>query len=336
MDKDKQVSGVAPLDEAGPEDISYLTGRAHVKAFRATRAGACFVSDQLADQAPEGLALLFTPMPHPAYARTLAAFYPQARRPASLLEQAGISADAKVHSSARLEDNVIVEAGAMIGARAMIGAGTIISAYAVIGPDVAIGRDSFVGVHALITHSLLGDRVVVHAGARIGQEGFGFAPMLDGALRVPQVGRVIIQNDSEIGVNTTIDRGSTRDTTIGEGTKIDNLVQIGHNVSIGRHCFIVSQVGIAGSARIEDYVILAGQVGVAGSAHISTGARVAAKSGVSKLVPSGSDNMGIPVKSPRQFFEEKALLTRLWKEDRRKRRGGNKSKEAKEKSKDEQ
>ncbi len=273
------------------------------------------------DQAPEGLPLLVTSMPHPAYARAMAVFYPQARRPASLMDQEGISAEAKIHPSAQLEEGVIIEAGAVVGARAMIGAGTIISTYAVIGPDVAIGRDSFIGVHASVVHALLGDRVVVHAGARIGQEGFGFAPMMDGALRVPQVGRVIIQNDVEIGANTTIDRGSTLDTTIGEFTKIDNLVQIGHNVAIGRHCFIVSQVGIAGSARIDDYVILAGQVGIADSVHIGTGARIAAKSGVIKNVPAGKDYMGYPAKSRRQFLEETNLLTRLWKKDRQKRRG---------------
>ena len=309
------------MDEAGPDDISYLTGASHVKAFRATRAGACFVAGNFVDKAPEGLALLVTSMPHPAYARALAAFYPQARRPNGLMGEEGISASAQIHPSAKLEEGVIVESGAMIGARAMIGAGAIISAYAVIGPDVAIGRDSFIGVHALISHALLGDRVIIHSGARIGEEGFGFAPMMDGALRVPQIGRVIIQNDVEIGANTTIDRGSTRDTTIGEFTKIDNLVQIAHNVSIGRHCFIISQVGIAGSSRIDDYVILAGQVGIADSAHIGAGARLAAKSGVMKSVPAGEDYMGIPAKSQRQFFEENALLTRLWKQDRQKRRG---------------
>ena len=178
--------------------------------------------------------------------------------------------------TARLEPGVIVDPGAVIGPRAEIGAGTVIGANAVIGPDVRIGRHGAIGPGATIACALIGDRVIIHPGAHIGQDGFGFALGPRGHLKVPQIGRVIIQDDVEIGAGSTIDRGANRDTIIGEGTKIDNLVQIGHNVVIGRHCVIVSQVGISGSCVIDDFAALAGQVGLAGHLHIGDGAQIGA------------------------------------------------------------
>ncbi len=162
-----------------------------------------------------------------------------------------------------------VDPGAVIGPAAEIGAGTVIAANAVIGPGVRIGRNCSIGAGATLMHALIGDRVIIHPGCRIGQDGFGYLPDRGGHIKIPQIGRVIIQDDVEIGANTTIDRGGTRDTVIGEGTKIDNLVQIGHNCSIGRHCFIVSQTGISGSVDVGDYVVLGGQVGIAD--HLSIG-----------------------------------------------------------------
>ena len=166
---------------------------------------------------------------------------------------------------------MIVDPGAVIGPRAEIGVGTTIGANAVIGPDVRIGRHGAIGPGATIACALIGDRVIIHPGAHIGQDGFGFALGARGHVKVPQIGRVIIQDDVEIGAGSTIDRGANRDTIIGEGTKIDNLVQIGHNVVIGRHCVIVSQVGISGSCVIDDFAALAGQAGLAGHLHIGAG-----------------------------------------------------------------
>jgi UDP-3-O-[3-hydroxymyristoyl] glucosamine N-acyltransferase len=190
----------------------------------------------------------------------------------------------------------VVEPGAVIGPRAQIGAGTLIGANAVIGPDVCIGRDCSVGPGASVLCALVGNRVVLHAGVRIGQDGFGFAMGPGGHLKVPQIGRVIIQDDVEIGANTTIDRGALRDTFIGEGTKIDNLVQIAHNVVIGRHCVIVSQVGISGSTQIADYVAIGGQAGLTGHLKIGLGAQIGAQAGVMSDIPAGERWWGTPAR----------------------------------------
>ena len=210
-----------------------------------------------------------------------------ALRPGPVFGGRGVDSGAYVHPEARLEDDVTVDPGAVIGPRAEIGGGTVIGANAVIGADVCIGRNCSVGPGASVLHALIGDRVILHPGVRIGQDGFGFIPGAKGLAKVPQVGRVIIQDDVEVGAGTAIDRGVNRDTVVGEATKIDNLVQIGHNVTIGRHCIIVAQVGISGSVTLGERVQLGGQVGIADRLTIGDGARVAAKSGVKDNIPAG-------------------------------------------------
>ena len=232
-------------------------------------------------------------------------------RPGSLFAANGIAPGAHVHPQARLEDGVRVDPGAVVGPGAEIGSGTVLGPNAVIGPNVRIGRDCSIGAGATLTHALVGNRVIVHPGARIGQDGFGFAMGAGGHLKVPQIGRVIVQDDVEIGANTTIDRGASRDTVIGEGTKIDNLVQIAHNVVIGRHCVIVSGVGISGSTTLEDYVVLGGQVGVVGHLRIGMGAQIAGSSNVNRDVPPGSRWGGTPAKPVRTWFREMTTLARL-------------------------
>jgi UDP-3-O-[3-hydroxymyristoyl] glucosamine N-acyltransferase len=222
-----------------------------------------------------------------------------------------VSPGAHVHPQARLEDGVRIDPGAVVGPGAEIGAGTVLGPNAVIGPNVRIGRDCSIGAGATLTHALVGNRVIVHPGARIGQDGFGFAMGAGGHIKVPQVGRVIIQDDVEIGANTTIDRGASRDTVVGEGTKIDNLVQIAHNVVIGRHCVIVSGVGISGSTTLEDYVVLGGQVGVVGHLRIGMGSQIAGSSNVNRDVPPGSRWGGTPAKPVRTWFREMTTLARL-------------------------
>jgi UDP-3-O-[3-hydroxymyristoyl] glucosamine N-acyltransferase len=188
----------------------------------------------------------------------------------------------------------------------------------VIGDGVAMGRDCRIGSHASLSHAFLGDRVVLYPGARVGQDGFGFAVTPDGFVSIPQIGRVILEDDVEVGANTTIDRGSMQDTVIGAGSRLDNLVQIGHNVRVGRCCVLVSQVGVSGSTILEDFVMLGGQAGLAGHLRIGRGARVAAQSGVIGDVPAGAEYMGFPAEPSRAFLRGIATLRRLVRRDTRK------------------
>lgn len=307
----REVRAIAPLEGAGEGDVAFLDNAAYAKFATDTGATACFISPKFASKLAPGCAALVSHEPYRAFAKAAALLFPTSTRPQSVFGATGISPGSHVHPEARLEPGVIVDPGAVIGKGAEIGRGTLIGAHAVIGPEVRIGRDCSIGPHVTITHTLIGNRVIVHTGARVGQDGFGFAMGPMGHLKVPQVGRVILQDDVDVGANTTIDRGANRDTVIGEGTKIDNLVQIGHNVVIGRHCVIVGQVGISGSTVLEDYVVLAGQVGVAGHLRIGMAAQVGAKSGVMADVPAGAKVLGAPAKPAKQFFREVAALTRL-------------------------
>jgi UDP-3-O-[3-hydroxymyristoyl] glucosamine N-acyltransferase len=284
---DRSIRNVAPLDSAGAADISFVDDAKRVGELVTTRAGACLVAPHLADAAPSGLILLLTDEPYRAFVTVARALFPSALRPSSLFDVGGRAAGAQVHSSARLEAGVTIDPLAVIGPRAEIGAGTVIAAGAGVGPDVRIGRQCAVGAGATILHAFVGDRVIVHPGARIGQDGFGYLSGPKGHEKVPQTGRVIIQDDAEIGANSAVDRGSIRDTVIGEGTKIDNLVQIAHNVTIGRHCLIAAQTGLAGNVTVGDFVTIGRQATVAGDIAIGEGAVVAERSLVISDVPAG-------------------------------------------------
>ena len=309
-DPSRLLTGAAPLESAGPADIAYMDNARYAETLGATRAGVCLVSPRFASRVPAETVALVLRDPYRAYAGLLARLHPEAARPGSLFGAGGIAPGAHVHPEARLEDGVTLDPGAVVGPGAEIGSGSVIGPGAVVGPNVRIGRDCSIGAGATLTHALVGNRVIVHPGARIGQDGFGFA-MGASHLKVPQVGRVIVQDDVEIGANTTIDRGASRDTVIGEGTKIDNLVQIAHNVVIGRHCVIVSGVGISGSTTLEDYVVLGGQVGVVGHLRIGRGSQIAGSSNVNRDVPPGSRWGGTPAKPVRAWFRELTTLARL-------------------------
>ena len=304
------LAGAAPLESAGPSDLPYMDNARYGDALAATRAGACLVAARFAARCPSGTVALVARDPYRAFAAFLARLHPDALRPGSQFGARGIAPGAHVHPDARLEEGVTVDPGAVIGPGVEIGAGSVIGPNAVIGPGVRVGRTCAIGAGATLSHALLGNRVIVHPGARLGQDGFGFA-MGGSHLKVPQIGRVIVQDDVEIGANTTIDRGASRDTVIGEGTKIDNLVQIAHNVVIGRHCVIVSGVGISGSTTLEDYVVLGGQVGVVGHIRIGRGAQIAGSSNVNGDVPPGSRWGGTPAKPVRTWFRELTTLARL-------------------------
>jgi UDP-3-O-[3-hydroxymyristoyl] glucosamine N-acyltransferase len=304
------IKDVRPLDSAGPGDLSFLDNPKYLPLFAKTAASACLVASKFAGHVPPGTACLITPEPYRAFARALLLFYPDAGKPKAALTGSGDGAPA-IHPSAALEPGAIVEPGAVIGAEARIGRGTTIAAGSVIGFRVHVGRDCYIGPNASVTHALIGNQVTLHAGVAVGQDGFGFAMGKTGHLKVPQIGRVIIQDGVEIGANTTIDRGALRDTVIGEGTKIDNLVQIGHNAVIGRHCVIVAQTGISGSAELGDFVVLGGQVGVVGHVKIGAGAQIAASSNVRGDVPPGVRWGGTPAKPVRLWFRELTLLQKL-------------------------
>ena len=300
------IDDVRPLSESGANHVSFIdTNRKYLAQLDVTLAGACLVAPQLAERIPRTTAALITPQPYHGIARALLLFYPQSMHP--MVANAGAP---PVDPTAKLEDGVIIEPGAIVGPQAQIGRGTRIAAGAVVGARVSIGRDSYIGALASVTHALLGDRVLIHSGVRVGQDGFGFAMGRTGHLKVPQIGRVIIQDDVEIGANTTIDRGALKDTIIGEGSKIDNLVQIGHNVIMGRHCVIVAMTGISGSAELGDFVVMGGQSGSVGHIKIGAGAQIGGASHATHDVPPGARYLGTPAKPLRDQAREYAMLKR--------------------------
>lgn len=317
---DLVIRGVAPLDDADRSDITFIDNPKYLAQLAETRAGAVLCAAKFVARVPEACVVVEAVAPYRAFATAAGLLYPDALRPPGIVAGDGVSDRAIVDPAARLEAGVVVEAGAVIGPHAEIGSGTVVAATAVIGAHVRIGRDGYVGSGATVQHALLGDRVIIHPGVRIGQDGFGFAMGPGGHQKVPQVGRVIVQDDVEIGANTTIDRGANRDTVIGQGTKIDNQVQIGHNVVVGRHCVIVAHAGVSGSTVLEDYVVLAGKVGLSGHLRIGRGAQVAGGSNVADDIPAGERWVGTPAKPIRQWMGEMRALAGLGR-DRRSRAG---------------
>jgi UDP-3-O-[3-hydroxymyristoyl] glucosamine N-acyltransferase len=304
------IVNVAPLDRAGPSDIAFFDSKRFTAAAAATHAGLCLTSAALAKELPARVMALVVNQPFRAFVTVARALFPQSLRPSSLVAANSV-AGAHIDADARLESGVTVEPAAVIGPRTEIGSGTIIGAAAVIGTDVRIGRDCSIGAGAVLTNCLVGDRVIIHPGCKIGQDGFGFVMSGGGHLKVPQIGRVIIQDDVEIGAGTAIDRGGIRDTVIGEGTKIDNLVQIGHNVSIGRHCIVVAHTGISGSSTLEDFVVLGARVGINNDVTVGEGAQIATDRNVNPNKPHGPRWGGTPAKPVKQWFREIMAIERL-------------------------
>jgi UDP-3-O-[3-hydroxymyristoyl] glucosamine N-acyltransferase len=316
---DCRIDNVAAPDRAGPRDLIFLDKAKFAPGLAQSQAQVCLTSAALSAEVPARMVALHCANPYTSFIQVISALFPAALRPSSLFEASGVSPGANVHPSARLESGVTIDPGVVIGPRAEIGARTVVAAGATIGPGVRIGRDCAIGTGVALTHALLGDRVIVHSGARIGHDGFGFVAARDGRHKVPQLGRVIIQDDVEIGANTTIDRGGIRDTVIGEGSKIDNLVQIGHNVTIGRHCALAGHVGVSGSVTIGDFAVLGGKAGIADHVVIGERAVVGAGSGVMHDIGAGERWGGYPAMPMRHWLRDFALRRRAADSDEDKR-----------------
>lgn len=301
----RQVVDVAPLSDATAEHLSFLDNKKYVEHFKKTKAGACFIRPDMAEHAPAGLICLVTKNPYRAYALAAQAFYPQPKTAAFVAPSAVVDASAKIGA------DCFIGHGAVIGANVEIGARCRIDARAVIENGVKIGDDCAVGANVYLTHTIIGNKVTIFPGAVIGRPGFGFAMDAAGFVSVPQLGRVVIEDGVEIGANATIDRGAGPDTVIGQGTRIDNLVQIGHNVQLGRNCVIVAQTGISGSTRLGDFVMTGGQAGLAGHLSIGAGAKIAAQSGIMRDVQAGAELMGSPAVPIKQFMRQVAIMSKM-------------------------
>ncbi len=300
------IVGLAPLEAARANEVSLFIGNPrHAAGLAGTCAGAVLVAAEVRHLVPAGSVPIVVRDPVVGWARLAALFHP------APCVRPGVHPTAAVASDARIDATAEVCARAVIGARAEIGPRCRIGAGAVIDDGVVLGPDCRIGANASISHALLGARVYVYPGARIGQEGFGFAIGESGFVTVPQLGGVVLEDDVEVGANTTIDRGSLTDTVIGAGTRLDNLVQIAHGVRIGRHCAVAAQVGVSGSVEIGDFTVIGGQAGVAEHMKVGSKVRIGAQSGVMSNVEAGAVVAGSPARPVREVFREIAVLKKL-------------------------
>ncbi|WP_039456560.1 UDP-3-O-(3-hydroxymyristoyl)glucosamine N-acyltransferase [Candidatus Jidaibacter acanthamoebae] len=304
-DKNRIIKDIATLENAKEGDISFLYNPKYIEQIKTTKASACIIDEKNIPVAPPHLTLLVTDSSYVLYAKITSLFYGAA----NLI--ANISSTAVIAKSAKIGENVTIEDFAFVGENAEIGDNAYIGAHTYIGNGVKIGDNSTIHPQAYLTYCTIGSNCIIHSGVKIGQDGFGFAVGKEGAEKVLQLGSVIVGNNVEIGANTCIDRGTIEDTVIGDNTKIDNLVQLGHNVVIGKNCFVVAQVGIAGSTKIGDGVMIGGQAGIAGHLNIGDGAKIAAKSGVMQDVEREQMVGGAPAMNIRDWHRITAMLKKM-------------------------
>lgn len=296
------IHHAAPLDTADAKGIAFFSDAKRKDAAAATQAGACFVRPEHRELLPSSCAALVTRHPQAAWASAVTFLHaPRRHEPGS----------AAIHPEAVFEDDVLLSPGVTIGQGARIGRGTRIGPGAAIGPGVLIGRDCLIGANAVIGFALLGDRVSISAGAVLGEAGFGAAVGPRGMVDMPQLGRVVIQDNVTVGANSCVDRGAFADTTIGENTKIDNLVHVAHNVRVGRNCVLAAYTGLSGSTIVGDGVAFGGKAGVADHLNIGSGASIGAAASVFKDVPEGETWTGFPARPLKRWLRETAWLSRM-------------------------
>jgi UDP-3-O-[3-hydroxymyristoyl] glucosamine N-acyltransferase len=307
---DLLVSAAAPLDRAGPGDIAFLGDRKYLPALRETRAGAVLVSEPFVSDVPKGCIAVVARRPHAAWSAAAGLLHaPRGYEPGA----------PAIHPTAVIEDGVQISPGVVIGPDARIGRGTRLDPNVVIGPGVAIGRDCTIGANASVLFALVGDRVQIYAGSRVGEAGFGATGGEAGVIDVPQLGRVILQDGVTLGANSCIDRGAWEDTVVGENSKLDNLTHIGHSARLGRNCVMAAYSGLSGTVTVGDGVAMGGRVGIADHVDIGAGARLGAGSGVFRHVPAGETWGGFPAQPMKAWLRQTAWLaksTRPTKEDK--------------------
>lgn len=304
------IHGANEIGLAGKGDIVLLAKKSYAAELEGCAASVVVTSSALVDLVPDGILCIVAENPQALFTKILELLYPNAIRHIALTSLWN-------NDAPTFEDDVAVGSGAVIGANVEIGSGSIIGPNSVIGAGVTIGRDTIVGANVSIECAHIGDHVIIHAGARIGTQGFGWLDHGKTNTKIPQLGRVIIQDHVEVGTNSTIDRGALGDTSIGEGTKIDNLVQIGHNCRIGRNCLIAASTGLSGSTIVGDSVLMGGGVGTSGHLSIGENSVIHGRAAVTKDWPAGSMLAGAPAQDIKGFWRELAVLRRLVKGDKR-------------------
>ena len=305
MDKNRVFLDVSTLDTASQDNVSFLDNKNYINQFKESKAGACFFKKDFEDIAPKNMIPLICTNPYHSFAIIANAFYPMKDI------TAGIHPKAHIETSAKYDDTVQIAPGAVVSNDVSIGSNCLIGANTVILSGVVIGDNTIIGPNCTIAYSIIGSNVKIHNGVRIGQDGFGFAQNENINLKMPQLGRVLIHDSVEIGSNCCIDRGTGPDTIIGEGTKLDNLVQIGHNAVLGKNCIFVAQSGVSGSTQIGNNTIVGGQVGIAGHLKIGNNVRIAAKAGVMKNIEDNMTIGGVPSMSINDWHRQTIILKKL-------------------------